>query len=193
MKELDITDNWYLDEQLWEDFYDCMFSAEHFQQAAAQIEPLLQLIGFMPKTVLDLACGPGRHSLPLAQRGCDVTAVDRSLFLLKKLSAEIQAIDFKDASLNVIEGDMRDYSQPGAFDLIVSMWTSFGYFDAEQDNLDVLSRCYENLNEGGVLVIDTVGKEYLLRELQPVHCREYDDGRLLIEFAPLPPCSGDYF
>lgn len=172
-----VVDNWYLDEQLWRDFYDCMFSPEDFQQADEQIESLLQMVGYMPDRVLDLASGPGRHSLPLAERGCHVTAVDSSAFLLSQLRARLR----DELAVETVRKDMREFARPGSFDLITSMWTSFGYFDSEQDNLDLLTRCFDNLDDNGVLIIDTVGKEYLLRELQPVHCREYDSGRLLIE------------
>ncbi len=155
-----------------------MFSAADFQRAEQQIDALLAYIGFIPEQILDLGCGPGRHALPLAKRGCQVTALDSSAFLLDKLRHHA-----KTAALNIDiqQQDMRQFSRPQQFDAITSMWTSFGYFEDEHDNLALLAQCYDNLNEHGVLVIDTVGKEYLTRNLQPVHATDYDDGRLLIE------------
>lgn len=155
-----------------------MFSAADFQRAEQQIDALLAYIGFIPEKILDLGCGPGRHALPLAKRGCQVTALDSSAFLLGKLRHHA-----KTAALNIDiqQQDMRQFSKPQQYDAITSMWTSFGYFEDEHDNLALLAQCYENLNEHGVLVIDTVGKEYLTRNLQPVHATDYDDGRLLIE------------
>ncbi len=173
-----MNDNWFFDDQLWQDFYDCMFSAEDFQRAAQQVDPLFAYIGCIPDRILDLGCGPGRHAIPLAQRGCRVTALDSSSYLLDKLRAEAARSSIK---LNIQQSDMREYSKPGHFDLITSMWTSFGYFEDEQDNLALLEQCYKNLNQAGTLLIDTVGKEYLARNIQPVHARDYPDGRILIE------------
>lgn len=155
-----------------------MFSEEDFQQAAQQIDALFAYSGCIPERVLDLGCGPGRHAVPLAQRGCQVTAIDSSAFLLEKLRATCSA---KQLNIDIQQQDMREYSKPEHFDLITSLWTSFGYFEDEQDNLGLLRQCYDNLNETGVLVIDTVGKEYLTRHIQPVHARDYDDGSILIE------------
>ncbi len=173
-----MTDNWFFDDQLWQDFYDCMFSDADFQRAAQQIDPLFAYLGFIPEKILDLGCGPGRHTLPLAKRGCRVSALDSSAYLLDKLrhSANRDSLD-----IDIQQCDMREYNHPGHFDSIISMWTSFGYFEDEQDNLALLEQCCSNLNEDGVLLIDTVGKEYLTRNIQPVHARDYDDGRILIE------------
>jgi SAM-dependent methyltransferase len=76
---------------------------------------------------------------------------------------------------------MRDFNRPGGFDLIISMWSSFGYFDDPADDLRVLKRCRDNLAPGGALLLDLVGKEIVCRDLQPVHVTEYDDGALLVE------------
>lgn len=155
-----------------------MFSAADFQRAEQQIDALLAYIGCIPEQVLDLGCGPGRHASPLAKRGCKVTALDSSAFLLDKLRGHAKA---ESLNIDIQQQDMREFSRPGQFDAITSMWTSFGYFEDEQDNLALLRQCHENLNEQGVLIIDTVGKEYLTRNLQPVHATDYDDGRILIE------------
>ncbi len=174
-------DNWFFDEQLWQDFYDCMFSSTDFQRAEQQIDALFAYLGYLPERILDLGCGPGRHALPLAQRGCRVTALDSSALLLDKLRSAMAASDVEASQIEILHQDMRTFSRPGHYDLITSLWTSFGYFDDEQDNLELLRQCHSNLNAEGVLLIDTVGKEYLTRNLQPVHARDYDDGRILIE------------
>jgi len=174
---------WYLDEQLWQDFYHCMFSAADFQRGEDDVAALLNLLGLMPQTVLDLGCGPGRHSLPLARSGCDVTAVDTSPFLLQRLREHVQqhnASEHDDLDIRSEQVDMRSYRSTQAFDLVVSLWSSFGYFDTPEDNLQVLQASHHNLRPGGHLVIDVAGKEILLRELQPVHADEFADGSLLI-------------
>jgi len=174
---------WYLNEQLWRDFYHCMFSPEDFQRAEDQTSAMLNLLGLMPQTVLDLGCGPGRHTLPLARSGCDVTAIDTSAFLLQRLREQLQQHKLDeddDLSIHIEQADMRSFSSAQAFDLVVCLWSSFGYFDTPEDNQQVLQHSHDNLRQGGRLVIDVAGKETLLRELQPVHADEFEDGSLLI-------------
>jgi ubiquinone/menaquinone biosynthesis C-methylase UbiE len=79
---------WFEDESFWSEMYPFMFPEERFRLAEEQIEKALALVGYKEGTVLDLCCGPGRHSLALAKRGIQVTAVDRSEFLLHKAKEE---------------------------------------------------------------------------------------------------------
>ncbi len=170
--------DWFEDEELWRIFGDCMFGEERFTAAAEQIDDILALFALPPQAILDLGCGPGRHAIPLAQGGFDVTALDLSEHLLELGRARAAAAG---AELNWIQSDMRHYDQPSAFDLVVSMWTSFGYFDDPIDDQRVLRKCRENLRPGGSILIDVVGKEYVCRHLQPVHLTEFDNGDILIE------------
>lgn len=175
--------DWYLDEQLWQDFYHCMFSPADFQRAEVQTQAMLNLLGVMPHSVLDLGCGPGRHSLALARSGCAITAIDTSAFLLQRLREKLQqhnTAEQDDLQIDIEQTDMRSFSRPQAFDLVVCLWSSFGYFEAAADNHKVLQQSLANLRAGGRLVIDVAGKESLLRQLQPVHADEFDDGSLLI-------------
>jgi len=167
---------WYEDEDLWRIFGDCMFTEEQFQSAAEEIQQLIELIGEKPQNVLDLACGAGRHSLALADMDINVCGVDLSRHLLSEAKRRAQHHD-----IEWVQADMRQFGREGAFDWVLCMWTSFGYFDDPHDDIEVLHRCYENLRSGGHLVIDVTGKEYVLRNIQPVHLTEYEDGKLLIE------------
>lgn len=155
-----------------------MFGEAQFSGAADQATALRARIGLERGAVLDLGCGPGRHALPLAGAGLDVTAVDTSAALIAELRERAGA---QGLAVDAVVDDMRTFSRPGAFDAVVSMWTSFGYFEDEADHRRVLERAHENLRPGGWLVVDLVGLETLCRSLEPVHLTEYDDGRLLIE------------
>lgn len=153
-----------------------MFNEESFQLAADQLPGLLKLIGTEPGNVLDLGCGPGRHSLPLAASGYPVTAVDTSKTLLEHLEAARG-----DLPIEIVEADMREFVRADAFDLVLVMWTSFGYFEDEADHARVLDNIHQSLKPGGRLVLDLVGVETLARTLEPAHVTDYDDGRLLLE------------
>lgn len=114
---------WFDDESFWETMFPYMFPERRFANTPAQVDGLLALTGFGGGDVLDLCCGPGRFSLELAKRGCRVTGVDLTPFLLDKARRAGE-----EAGLNVEwqRGDMRDFVRPDAFDLALSMFTSFG-------------------------------------------------------------------
>lgn len=168
--------NWFEDESFWIETYPVIFSEERFRIAPEQIEKVIALTGIESGTVLDLCCGPGRHSIELAKRGFAVTAVDRTLFLLNKAKASAAR-----ANLNIefIESDMREFVRPGTFNLILNMFTSFGYFDNKGEDLNVLSNMYESLQPGGVLLLDVMGKEVMARRIQPITVMEGTDAMII--------------
>lgn len=70
---------------------------------------------------------------------------------------------------------------PDAFDLVLSMFTSFGYFDDNDDGLLVLHNLFNSLRPGGVCLIDVMGKELLARILQPTTSEVLPDGSQLVQ------------
>lgn len=113
--------------------------------ATAEIEKVLCLCGAPSGDVLDLACGVGRHAIAFAKLGFRVTAVDLSAFHLAKAKERAAATD---ASIEFIQSDMRAFIRPNAFDLVVSLFSSFGYFEDPQDDLQVLRNMHQSLKPG---------------------------------------------
>ena len=169
---------WFEDESLWVETYPYMFSPARIAAAEEEVDPLLRLIGMRPQTILDLCCGPGRFAIPLARRGFRVTGVDRTTFFLDKAKERAAA---EDVEITWVQEDMRTYVQPNAFDLAISMFTSFGYFDDKAEDLTVLRNILKSLRPGGVLVMDVVGKERLARTFVPANSRKQPDGAVVID------------
>jgi SAM-dependent methyltransferase len=171
-----LNSNWYLDEEFWRTFGPLMFNSDTFARGEEEIGQLLALLGTPAGHVLDLGAGPGRHSLPLARSGYTVTALDTSAHLLDRLRDSAG-----DLPIEIVQADMREFAREQTYDLVLVMWTSFGYFEDEADHARVLANIRTSLKPGGKLVLDLVGLETLCRTMEPVHLTEYDDGRLLIE------------
>ncbi len=169
---------WYRDDALWEDAYPYMFPEERIAQGGEEIDQVVALAGVSRGAALDLCCGPGRHAIPLARRGFRVTAVDRSPFLLAK--ARTRAADERIAAIEWVEADMREFGRPGAYDLAISLYTSFGYFEAPADNVRVLVQVRRSLRPGGALVLDLMGKEIIARKYEPTDSTESAAGGLVI-------------
>jgi SAM-dependent methyltransferase len=171
-------ENWFANDAFWEATYSFMFPETRFVAAAAQVSKIEALTGLSTGDVLDLACGPGRFAVPLAQAGYVVTGVDRSPFLLQK-ARDLAARE--GVSVEWVEQDMREFRRPRAFDAILNLFTSFGYFDAAADNERVIENIYASLKPAGVFVLDHLGKEVLAARFQPTHSEALSDGTLLIQ------------
>jgi SAM-dependent methyltransferase len=170
--------DWFEDETFWEGFYDFLFPTKKFEAAKEEVDKLIQLVPFRGERVLDLACGPGRHSVAFAQKGYKVTGVDRSKYLLaraKNYAAE------SSTDVEWVREDMRDFVRPDAFHLCVSLFTSFGYFEKKDEDLLVLQNVFCSLKNDGFCIIDVVGKEGVARQYQPTIVHELPDGDFLIE------------
>jgi 2-polyprenyl-3-methyl-5-hydroxy-6-metoxy-1,4-benzoquinol methylase len=72
---------WFENDDFWRTFYPFMFADERFAATPDEVDRILALTQCSGGNVLDLCCGPGRHSVELARRGFQVTGVDRSPFL----------------------------------------------------------------------------------------------------------------
>jgi SAM-dependent methyltransferase len=169
---------WFDDDSFWRDLYPFMFSEQRFAAATEQVAKALKLAKPPGKSALDLCCGPGRCSIALAKRGFTVTGVDRTKFLLDKARAKARAARLK---IEWVQQDMRDFVRPNSFALVLSMFTSFGYFDDRQEDLAVLRNIFHSLQPGGVCLIEVLGKERLAKVFQSTTSTPLPDGSLLIE------------
>jgi SAM-dependent methyltransferase len=169
---------WFDDGSFWRDFYPFMFTEERFADTPDQIDRALRLTRLKGKNALDLCCGPGRCSVALAQRGFTVTGVDKSKYLLDKARARARAAKVK---IEWIQQDMRDFVRTDSFDLALSMFTSFGYFDDKREDITVLENMHASLRAGGACLIDVKGKECLARVLQSTSSEVLPNGAKLVQ------------
>jgi SAM-dependent methyltransferase len=134
------------------------------------------LASFRPgaRTVLDLACGTGTHALELASLGLSVTGLDldpKQLSEARRKSAEL-GVD-----LELIQGDMTDYSTAAKFDVV------FNFFYGLQNVLltrpqqeECLKCAWRSLKDDGILVLDFLNEEVNLKEFPPGVERLVNDG-----------------
>jgi len=169
---------WFADESIWKDLYPFHFPESTFAVADEQVEKILRLTGVTAGNVLDLCCGPGRHAVALAKRGFAVTAVDRTSFLIEHARARAAQANLP---IDFVLEDMRRFSRPATFDLIINLFTSFGYFEDEADDFRVLQLVRENLRPGGAFVLEMVSKERLARVFQATTSAELPNGDVLFE------------
>lgn len=102
-------------------------------------------------SILDIACGDGRHTTALAEMGFVAVGVDYSQDMLLAADPHSKAI--------LLQEDMRYLPFVSTFDLVVNLFTSFGYFHEESDNQKALEEFYRVTSPGGVCVIDLLNPQ----------------------------------
>jgi len=169
---------WFDDDSFWRDLYPFLFTEKRFADAPDEVKKALTLTKPKGKSVLDLCCGPGRSAIALAKRGFAVTGVDKARYLLEKARARARAAKVK---IEWVQQDMRDFVRPEAFDLILNMFTSFGYFDDKQDDVKTLEHMFASLKAGGACLIHVKGKEGLAKIFQPLTSNVLPDGTIVVQ------------
>jgi len=169
---------WFENTEFWELTYPFMFPETRIEKAEEDILSILQLTGRNECDVLDLCCGPGRFSIPLARMGFNVTGVDSTHFLL---SIAGNRASIEGVHIEWIEEDMRRFKKQDSFDLALNMFTSFGYFTEHSDNMKVLSNVRDSLRGNGRFVLEVMGKETLASIFHSVTDEENEEGQLLIQ------------
>lgn len=160
----------YFDE-VFVDIYRDFLTAERTE---GEVEGLLELAPLPPgAAVLDLACGWGRHSIALARRGFRVTGLDWSEHLLargrKRATSAGVEVDF-------VRGDMREIPWTDRFDLVVSLYSSLGYFGADDEDLRVLRGVRAAMRPGGVFILETMHRDHVLGDYAQRDWWETDGG-----------------
>jgi SAM-dependent methyltransferase len=141
-------------------YYHILYSNRDDRDARLFMDNLLAYLHPKPEQkILDLACGKGRHSLYLNQQGYDVTGIDLSA---KSIA---YARQFENDHLHFAVHDMREVYQPEAFDFILNLFTSFGYFESETENVVALQAAAQTLKHGGKLIIDFMNTERTIANL----------------------------
>ena len=171
-KNMDKTIPWHEDDSFWETWGPLMFTAEKIAAAKEEMEKVIALTELKPgKSVLDLCCGVGRCSLELARRGFSVTGVDRTTSYLTEAQKQAEQ---ENLEVEFVQEDMRAFVRPESFDCVLSMFTSWTYFENPDEDKQVILNAYSSLKPGGKLVIQTHGKETLARIFQERGWNERD-------------------
>jgi SAM-dependent methyltransferase len=126
--------------------------------------------------VLDLACGPGRHAVRMGERGARVLGIDLSMPLLHR------ARHGNPPFTSLVRGDMRYLPfGSGAFDLVVNLFTSFGYFAEDRQHVQVMQEVADALVPGGMLFMDYLNAVSVRANLVPHEERTFGTRRVAIE------------
>lgn len=172
-------EDWHEDEDFWLSTHPYLFDEERIDETSEEVEEIISLLDLdRDSRILDLCCGVGRHSIELAKRGFEVTGVDNTQEYLE--IAERRGGE-ENLDIEFVLEDMRGFTRPKSFDAVLSMFTSFGYFEDKEEDRKVARNVFESLKPGGVFLVDTKGKEIIARIFQEKGWEEMDGTFLLQE------------
>jgi len=175
---------WY--EIAFDRMYPLLYPRRDREEAERVLDCFGDLLGDA-EPVLDLACGNGRYLAGLLKRKFTTFGVDLSWFMVER------AVGTRRLRGKVVRGDMRRLPfRDGSFGAVLNMFTSFGYFAVDMDNLRVLHEVSRTLRHGGLFLFDFVNasrirRQQLLdterREKGYTICerRSIEDGRCLVK------------
>ena len=164
------------------DIYLSDFTPERTSQ---EVDFIIKTAKLTPQDrILDLACGHGRHSIELAKRGFSVVGLDYSAAFIQKAKA-----DAKKAGVEVdfILGDMKELSFNKDFDVVLLLFTSFGFF-SNKENKEVFNQINKSLKPNGRFLIDVISGEAVKKRFNKEGQKE--DGSDLLKIARTTQMSG---
>ena len=140
------------------------------KQAREQVKFLIQTLGLKKEaSILDIPCGTGRYTLALAKEGFSVVGVDINTVCLKTAQENCQSIN----NVQIKRGDMKKTAWArGKFDIVLNMFTSFGYFKTDRENAQILKEFVQALKPGGKIIIQTINRNWILSRFSPVSWEE---------------------
>lgn len=159
--------NWYAS---WFNtpYYHILYKDRNYAEAQLFIDNITHYLNLPENAkVLDLACGKGRHSIYLNKLGYDVTGADLSENSIKAASKH------QNDTLHFQVHDMRKPFDE-KFDAILNLFTSFGYFENDEDNLTTLKAIKASLSEYGFAMIDFMNVNQVIDNLVPNEIKTVD-------------------
>jgi len=153
---------WYKEWFASEDYLDV-----YRHRNSADTDSLIELIlsNTQPdkkSKILDAACGAGRHSIKFAEKGFNVTGFDLSTTLL---NIAISHANKRNLKIDFINSDLRSFYSNKKFDLVLSLFTSFGYFNSDTENFEFVKNAHKMLIDDGYYVLDYFNKKFLENNL----------------------------
>ena len=160
--------------------YATRYSHRDEAEAKANVRALLRWFPVEPTDrILDLACGAGRHLIALHRAGLThLTGLDLSRDLLDLARQRLHDLGITEVQL--IHGDMRAIGIRDRFDVVLSFFSSFGYFAEDRANAAVIREIAAAVKAGGAALIDTMNPPYVRATLVADESFEIDGGQIRV-------------
>ena len=140
-------------------YYHLLYRNRDYKEAEVFIKNIVKYLNLdKDDSILDLACGKGRHSIFLNSLGFNVTGLDLSKNSIKEAKTK------ESSSLHFDVHDMRNLYNT-QFEVVLNLFTSFGYFEKDIDNFKVIQTIKSSLKQNGIGVIDFMNSPQVIENL----------------------------
>lgn len=148
---------WFEKEDFWLNYAPIMFDDARWAEAPTVAQYVKDIANLKDgDSVLDAGCGVGRISVELAALGLDVTGVD---IIQSELDAAAENAEAEGVPLTLIKTDLRTFKSTKKYDCAINLYTSFGYCDTIQEDMDILKNIAASLKEGGTFILECTSRE----------------------------------
>ncbi len=148
---------WFESENFWTQFAPIMFDDARWAEAPTVAQYVKDIANLAPGSkVLDAGCGLGRISVELAALDLDVTGVD---IIQSELDAAQDSAQAEGVELTLVNHDLRTFHAPNQFDCAVNLYTSFGYCDTIDEDMQILRNIAETVKPGGTFIMECTSRE----------------------------------
>lgn len=157
--------------KLWLHWMDMNW--KHAPKTARNIKKMLKKYNITKGRCLELGCGNGRISINMAKQGFEATGVDISKLYINEAQRRSARVH---AKTHFMQGDIRkiDKIVNGKFDVVISIWTSIGFYDRKTDEL-IFKKVARLLKKNGIfMILNTMSRERLLHIFCPSLYEETD-------------------
>lgn len=142
-------------------YYHILYANRDHQEAERFIDKLADKLELNSDSkVLDACCGKGRHSIYLNKKGLDVTGIDLSH------QSITHAKQYENEKLHFYEHDIRNEFYSNYFDFVLNLFTSFGYFKRENENIKAIKVFAKALKPNGKLLIDFLNADQVCNSIK---------------------------
>lgn len=148
---------WFEKEDFWINYGPVMFDEQHWAEAQGIAEAICSIAKLEKgASILDAGCGPGRIAVELALCGLDVTGVD---IIQPYLDAAKETAQDEGVELTLLNTDLRTFKSDKKFDAAINVFTSFGYCESQEEDLQIIKQIYNSLKDGGTFILECVSRE----------------------------------
>lgn len=164
-------------------FYDALYQAKDYPAECDFLEQVFRRYAKTPvRSILELGCGTGGHTLPLAQRGYAITGIDRSSEMLSMARAKAAAASAQASEFCL--ADIRDFDLKRTFDTVIAVFAVLSYMTSNADFLAALKTARRHLRPGGLFFFDAWFGPAVLTDrpgdrYKIVEARDGDDERII--------------
>lgn len=179
---------WFEEEDFWINYAPIMFDDARWAEAPAVAEKVKQIAQLKEgDSILDCGCGLGRISVELAILGLKVTGID---IIQSELDAAKESAEAEGVELELLNQDLRYFKTDKKYDCSINLYTSFGYCDTIEEDMEILKNMCAPVKKGGTFILECVSRETSIMYFTPGEEFERAGFKVKTEFSVVGAWEG---